>query len=245
MNTPQISERMRNMWDVHAATYAERIGYDLSVEQLEAWRQAHADAAVVQRGSVLDVGTGPGFLALLFSGMGHRCIGVDSSEEMLKAALLQARGSGSQCSFMHADAAELPFVDESFDVVVNRHLLWTLPEPLAALREWVRVLRPGGRLIVIDGMWDMATSAAAHTGTSMGLSPQGVAATVAAREVYCHLPMRNASADMVMELMDQAGLRGVYSHDIERLMDADMRSRSPEKQQTYNRNRYMIVGEKR
>ncbi|PKM75442.1 MAG: class I SAM-dependent methyltransferase, partial [Firmicutes bacterium HGW-Firmicutes-17] len=43
--------------------------------------------------------------------------------------------------------------DNSYDVVINRHLVWTLPHPKKAIAEWVRVLKPGGRLIIIDGDW--------------------------------------------------------------------------------------------
>ena len=47
-----------------------------------------------------------------------------------------------------------PSPTDSFDLVVSRHVLWTLPHPEAAIDEWIRVLRPGGRLAVIDGQFD-------------------------------------------------------------------------------------------
>jgi len=51
------------------------------------------------------------------------------------------------------DAEALPFRSSCFDVVASRHLLWTLPDPGKALAEWMRVLRPGGRILAIDGNW--------------------------------------------------------------------------------------------
>src|SRR5712691_4600869 len=48
----------------------------------------------------------------------------------------------------------------SFDLAISRHLLWTLQHPEAAIDEWIRVLRPGGRLVVVDGQFDAGASAA-------------------------------------------------------------------------------------
>jgi SAM-dependent methyltransferase len=56
-----------------------------------------------------------------------------------------------------ADAEQLPFADASFDIAVSRYLLWTLPHPDGAMDEWMHVLRPGGRLIVVDSRADVAT----------------------------------------------------------------------------------------
>jgi ubiquinone/menaquinone biosynthesis C-methylase UbiE len=60
---------------------------------------------------------------------------------------------GLEVDFFHGDAENLPFKDNSFDLVVNKFLLWTLPHPSGAAREWKRVLKPGGRLLAIDGGW--------------------------------------------------------------------------------------------
>ena len=60
--------------------------------------------------------------------------------------------------YEEADAEQLPFAAASFDVAVSRHLLWTLPHPDGAMDEWIRVLRPGGRLIVVDSQADVSAS---------------------------------------------------------------------------------------
>src|SRR5205807_2091298 len=57
-------------------------------------------------------------------------------------------------------AEQLPFGPARFDLVISRHLLWTLPHPEAAIDEWIRVLRPGGRLVVVDGQFDAGAGAA-------------------------------------------------------------------------------------
>src|SRR5699024_6087406 len=51
------------------------------------------------------------------------------------------------------DASDPPFEPASVDVVLARHILWTLPHPSAALRRWAGLLRPGGRLVLIEGRW--------------------------------------------------------------------------------------------
>src|SRR5262249_22357969 len=53
-----------------------------------------------------------------------------------------------------AEAEQIPFTPRVFDLVISRHVLWTLPHPEAAIDEWPRVLRPGGRLAVVDGQFD-------------------------------------------------------------------------------------------
>jgi ubiquinone/menaquinone biosynthesis C-methylase UbiE len=102
---------------------------------------------------VLDVGTGAGFLALLFAEMGHEVTGVDLSAGMLEKAKHNAEHMGLEVDFFYGDAENLPFEDSSFDLVVNKFLLWTLPQPSHAVREWRRVLKPGGRIFAIDGDW--------------------------------------------------------------------------------------------
>lgn len=99
------------------------------------------------------MGTGAGFLALLFAEMGHNVTGVDLSPGMLEKAKHNAEHMGLEVDFFYGDAENLPFEDNSFDLVVNKFLLWTLPQPACAVREWKRILKPGGRVLAIDGDW--------------------------------------------------------------------------------------------
>jgi ubiquinone/menaquinone biosynthesis C-methylase UbiE len=100
---------------------------------------------------VLDVGCGTGFLALLLAELGHRVTGADAADEMLALAEEKAAQAGLAVDLQRADAEQLPFDDDSFDLVVERHVIWTLPEPRVALSEWSRVLRPGGHLVLVEG----------------------------------------------------------------------------------------------
>jgi len=103
---------------------------------------------------ILDVGTGTGFISLLLAELGHSCKGVDLSENMMSVAKTKAEKAGlKNVSFAVADAESTGEESESYDVVTNRHLVWTLPHPETAVREWRRVLKPGGKLIIIEGNW--------------------------------------------------------------------------------------------
>jgi SAM-dependent methyltransferase len=102
----------------------------------------------------LDAGCGTGFLSFELAARGHRVTGVDFAPAMLAEARRKAAEHDAPVRFEEADAEQLPFPPGSFDLAISRHVLWTLPHPESALYEWVRVLRPGGRLVVLDGQFD-------------------------------------------------------------------------------------------
>ncbi|MER7582321.1 class I SAM-dependent methyltransferase [Kitasatospora sp. NPDC097691] len=102
---------------------------------------------------VLDVGCGTGSLSLLLAEAGHRVTGVDLAPRMVEQARRKLSDAGLSGRFLVGDAAAPPTGGEAFDVVLSRHLVWTLPDPGAALREWVHRLRPGGRLVLVEGRW--------------------------------------------------------------------------------------------
>ncbi len=105
--------------------------------------------------SVLDVGTGTGVVALQAAGkIGvGKVHGIDLSEEMLATATAKADrlGLAGKIEFIRMDAEELKFEAQTFDTAVSLFALLHFPNPLMALREIFRVLRPGGRLVVAVG----------------------------------------------------------------------------------------------
>jgi len=104
--------------------------------------------------SVLDLGCGAGFdtfIAAQLVGLEGRLVGIDLSPEMLAVARAgQAEAGFPEVEFREASVEALPFPDASFDVTLSNGVLNLVPDKLAALREILRVLRPGGRLQACD-----------------------------------------------------------------------------------------------
>lgn len=100
---------------------------------------------------VLDVAVGGGHTTLAFARGAADVIGVDLTEAMLTAAQGLAEEQGiANISFQAADAEHLPFPDSSFDIVTCRYAAHHFPHPAVAAREWARVLKPGGQLLLVD-----------------------------------------------------------------------------------------------
>jgi arsenite methyltransferase len=131
-----------------------------------AQRAATLDALALQAGErVVDVGSGPGLLAAEMAAQvrpAGRVIGLDLSDSML--ALSHQRCSdpaiSRYLSFLKADAARLPFADSTFDVAVSTQVYEYVPDVPAALAEVSRVLRPRGRVLILDTDWDSIVWAA-------------------------------------------------------------------------------------
>jgi len=99
--------------------------------------------------TILDFGTGTGFLATILAESGYkRIIGLDINEHML----LQAKKKLSGCPAMlvRGDGLSLPLKDNSVDVVVSRWVLWVMPDPERAVKEMIRVTKPGGKIITFE-----------------------------------------------------------------------------------------------
>jgi phosphatidylethanolamine/phosphatidyl-N-methylethanolamine N-methyltransferase len=112
-------------------------------------REAAVVAAERIGGRILEVGVGTG-LSLPSYGRGNRVVGIDISEPMLdKARERVARQKLSQVeAILVGDAENLDFADESFDVLVAQYVVTAIPNPERALDEFIRVVRPGGEIIL-------------------------------------------------------------------------------------------------
>ncbi|MFL6733423.1 MAG: class I SAM-dependent methyltransferase [Sphingomicrobium sp.] len=105
--------------------------------------------------AVLDVGCGTGTLAISarrIAGFSGCVAAIDASPEMIARAKTKAMNAGAAIDFRQGTAQELPFADASFDVVLSTTVIHCLPETLraASFEEMARVLKPGGRLLLID-----------------------------------------------------------------------------------------------
>lgn len=149
-NTKEV---IQNYWDYRSKSYNNEV-IENSEEERKAWKAMLLKAIEGKKSlKVLDIGTGAGFLALLFAEMGNEVTAVDLSNNMLEKAKKNASKASLSISFLQGDAENLQLPDGYFDIVVNKYLLWTLPDPKKALVEWRRVLKEGGSIIAIDGEW--------------------------------------------------------------------------------------------
>src|SRR5262249_19556705 len=158
-----VKQQVAAHWDRRAATFDEDFGHSIRTPgERRAWDRIF-DLVLGSRGllDALDAGCGTGFLAFELAARGHRVTGVDCAPAMIAHARLKAAEQGGSIRFEEADAEQLPFPAACFDLVISRHVLWTLPHPEAAIDEWVRVLRPGGRLVVVDSHLDVSASVGA------------------------------------------------------------------------------------
>ncbi|MFI9471990.1 class I SAM-dependent methyltransferase [Streptomyces sp. NPDC052492] len=139
-------------WDARAASFDEEPDHGLRDPRVRAaWADRLRDWLPARPGDVLDLGCGTGSLSLLAAGQGHRVTGVDRSPAMV--ALARQKLAGRHAVFLTGDAAAPPVDGERYDAVLVRHVLWTMPEPDRALRRWHDLLRPGGRLVLVEGVW--------------------------------------------------------------------------------------------
>jgi 2-polyprenyl-3-methyl-5-hydroxy-6-metoxy-1,4-benzoquinol methylase len=153
-----LKRSLVRVWDADAASYDALPGHGLrDVRVEEVWRAAVAgilgDARQggAPRLCVLDVGTGTGVVALLAAGLGHAVTAIDLSQGMLARGITRARELGLDIDFGIGDAEAPAYADGSFDVVISRHVLWTLPHPGEATTHWTALVVPGGLVAVFDG----------------------------------------------------------------------------------------------
>ena len=145
---------MTDQWDALAATFDDEADHGLRDPGVRtAWTTLLLDLLPAAPARILDVGCGTGSLAVLLAQAGHEVSGVDSSASMLGLAQAKAAAAGVRLDLAQADAADPPFGPASVDVVLCRHVLWSLPDQDAVVGRWTRLLRPGGRLVLIEGSW--------------------------------------------------------------------------------------------
>jgi ubiquinone/menaquinone biosynthesis C-methylase UbiE len=141
---------------LHSPVLYDALAWFLTFGRERAFREKMLSFARLKPGeAVLDVGCGTGTVALLAKkkvGPEGRVEGIDVSAEMVARATAKARRAGLQVSFSTATAQELPFMDGEFDVVLSTLMFHHVPKKgrEAFGREAIRVLRPGGRLLVVD-----------------------------------------------------------------------------------------------
>ena len=154
--TEIVKQQVAAHWGRRAPNFDEGFGHSIRTPAERAAWDRIFDLVLPRPGPLdaLDAGCGTGFLSFELAARGHQVTGIDFAPAMLAEARRKAAERDAAVRFEEADAERLPFASGNFDFAISRHVLWTLPHPEAAIDEWVRVLRPGGRLVVLDGQFD-------------------------------------------------------------------------------------------
>ncbi|WP_425102387.1 class I SAM-dependent methyltransferase [Tropicibacter sp. S64] len=200
-----IRDEIREYWSDRAATFDNDPGHKIANgAEMAAWAalfRRHLGEAQGRR--LLDLASGTGEIARLCMQMGFEVTGLDWAQPMLDRARAKLPG----VTFLQADAERTMLPSSSMDVIVTRHLVWTLVDPAAAFAEWYRVLAPGGQVLVVDG--DFVTKGwVARLFGQRQITDHGVTARHhrILRQVYF---ANGARADQVAALLAQAGFTDI------------------------------------
>lgn len=149
MNNEKTIKVIGDFWDQRAATFDK----DHDTENADEWMKLLEELLGEDKSkNVLDLGTGSGFLANMTARLGYPTVGMDLSTEMMKYGVRHAAACGSGAMYMQGNALDMPLMDNTVDNIVNARLIWTIIEPDDMVREWLRVLRPGGRVFCFNRM---------------------------------------------------------------------------------------------
>lgn len=147
-------DETRQFWDTDAETYDRSPSHHPTTAlERASWTAVLARLLPPPPARVLDVGAGTGFLSLLAAQLGHRVTALDFSVEMLERLRGKAVDQGLEVETLNGRAEEAP--PGKFDAVIERHVVWTLPDPVATLDTW-RAAAPKGRLLLFESAWGSA-----------------------------------------------------------------------------------------
>ena len=144
-----LRDDIRDYWSDRAATFDDDPGHRIDDgAEMAAWEVLFRRHLGDGDGrALLDLASGTGEISRLCQRLGFAVTGLDWAEPMLERARVKLPG----VTFIQADAERTTLPTASMDVIVTRHLVWTLVDPMAAFAEWFRVLKPEGKLLIVDG----------------------------------------------------------------------------------------------
>ncbi|MFD1797828.1 class I SAM-dependent methyltransferase [Paracoccus aurantiacus] len=210
-----LTDEIKTYWSQRAAIFDSQVGHEIfSDDERAAWHALllrHLGKGEGQR--ALDLGCGTGVITQLMAEIGYQVTGMDWSEPMLAKARAKAAERGVAARFLLGDAERTMEPDNSYDVIITRHLVWTLVDPPAAFAEWRRLLRSGGRLLMVDG--DFVTPTwIARIRKMLGLEPRMQAGDPEMARTHREILARvwfsgGARAQEVAELISAAGFSTV------------------------------------
>ncbi|WP_067434963.1 class I SAM-dependent methyltransferase [Nocardioides jensenii] len=149
------------LWDAQADTFDDEADHGLQDPATrDAWRQLLDGVLPEAPSRVADLGCGTGSLAVLLAENGHQVDGIDFAPEMVNRARAKAAEHGVAASFEIGDASAPTLPRRTYDVVLSRHVLWAMKDPVETVARWCDLLSPGGILVLVEGFW--STGAGLH-----------------------------------------------------------------------------------
>ena len=147
-------DEIADFWNSYADAYDAEPDHGLGDPVTrEAWRGLLERWLPARPSDVADLACGTGSLTALVAGLGHLVVGVDLAGDMVERARSKSVGLAERVIIKRGDVCRPPIEPASVDVILARHILWTLPDPPEALARWRSLLRPGGRFLLIEGRW--------------------------------------------------------------------------------------------
>jgi SAM-dependent methyltransferase len=146
----EIEDRIRTFWDRDAATYDRSPAHSLSdPAEAAAWRAVLRRHLPQPRSRILEAGAGTGSVTRLLVDLGYRVTALDVSEPMLARATEKL--GDADVEFVVAPGERPPA--GPFDAIVERNVMWTTPDPVGTLAAWRDIVRPEGRLLLLEGLY--------------------------------------------------------------------------------------------
>ncbi|RNC79941.1 MAG: bifunctional demethylmenaquinone methyltransferase/2-methoxy-6-polyprenyl-1,4-benzoquinol methylase UbiE [Balneola sp.] len=205
-----MSEKVRSMFADIADDY-DRVNTVLSFGVHHQWRKKTIQASGVELGDhVLDCATGTGDLAIEFKravGREGYVLGTDFCAPMIQSAPGKAKKKGLDVDFEVADAMDLPYKDNRFDIASISFGIRNVDEPVTALREMARVVKSGGRVVVLEFGQPEGLLKHPYNLYSQHIMPAVGGLISGNRDAYTYLPRTSAmfpAGEKFLKLMDEA-----------------------------------------
>lgn len=191
METTCVIKKIGDYWDERSSVFDK----EHDTEDIIAWIHSLEKLLGTDKNkSVLDLGTGTGFLANMTAKLGYSTIGVDISKEMMSYAVRHAKVMAANAVYMEGSALDLPFMNNTVDFIINARLIWTIIEPDVSIKEWLRVIKPGGKIFCFNRMQE----GVGLTSTKVNIYED--------EEVDQHLQVKGARMDELTDLLERNGL---------------------------------------
>ncbi len=192
----KIVENIMQYWDEHSSHFDE----DHDTEDKSLWKSVLKEHLGNNENiTVVDLGTGTGFLANMTSELGYNTMGFDMSKEMLTIAKRYAKEKKLNVNYEIGSVENLGLGDNSIDAIMNCRLVWTLTDPQKAFKEWNRVLKVGGKVLNF---------------IRIGQENEIQIKEVYGKEIDNKLPLKNASKKMLIEELEKANFTNIEAVEL-------------------------------